>query len=233
MAASPALSDDLDLFRRRLARGQRPAVGRAHARDLARLLGVRRRPRVRGRDARSRSALRARQRLGQDHVSQADDVSAEDMMALTRDGMKKFHKDATLYVRPMYWAERAGPQALPPDPELDALCAHALRRADAQAGRILHHAVAVPPADLGDRAGRRQGRLPLSEQCARAVRGEIARLRQCHRLRRRRQRRRARQFQRLHGQGRRRVHADPRTAPSSPASRASASSRCCATPASP
>ena len=31
---------------------------------------------------------------------------------------------------------------------LDALCAHALRFADAQAGRLLDHAVAVPPADL-------------------------------------------------------------------------------------
>ena len=31
--------------------------------------------------------------------------------------MKKFPKDTTLYVRPMYWAEHAGPQALPPDPD--------------------------------------------------------------------------------------------------------------------
>jgi branched-chain amino acid aminotransferase len=45
------------------------------------------------------------------------DVSADEMMALTREGMKKFNKDVTLYVRPMYWAERAGPQALPPDPD--------------------------------------------------------------------------------------------------------------------
>jgi branched-chain amino acid aminotransferase len=44
-------------------------------------------------------------------------VSAEDMIALTREGMKKFPADTTLYVRPMYWAERAGPQALPPDPD--------------------------------------------------------------------------------------------------------------------
>jgi branched-chain amino acid aminotransferase len=44
-------------------------------------------------------------------------VLAEDMIALTREGMKKFPADTTLYVRPMYWAERAGPQALPPDPD--------------------------------------------------------------------------------------------------------------------
>jgi branched-chain amino acid aminotransferase len=31
--------------------------------------------------------------------------------------MKKFAPGTTLYVRPMYWAERAGPMALPPDPE--------------------------------------------------------------------------------------------------------------------
>ena len=44
-------------------------------------------------------------------------VSAEEMIGLTREGMKKFPADTTLYVRPMYWAERAGPQALPPDPD--------------------------------------------------------------------------------------------------------------------
>jgi branched-chain amino acid aminotransferase len=42
-------------------------------------------------------------------------VPAEEWVALTREGMKKFPADATLYVRPMYWAERAGPMALPPD----------------------------------------------------------------------------------------------------------------------
>ena len=89
-------------------------------------------------------------------------MAAEEIVGLTRDGMKKFAKDTVLYVRPMYWAERAGPQALPPDPDFDAFRAHALRFADAHAGRLLHHAVAVPPPDLGNRAGRRQGRLPLS-----------------------------------------------------------------------
>jgi branched-chain amino acid aminotransferase len=38
-------------------------------------------------------------------------------LALARDGMAKFPKDTTLYVRPMYWAERASPMALPPDAE--------------------------------------------------------------------------------------------------------------------
>ena len=44
-------------------------------------------------------------------------MSVDEIMGLTRDGMKKFDKGVTLYVRPMYWAERAGPAALPPDPD--------------------------------------------------------------------------------------------------------------------
>jgi branched-chain amino acid aminotransferase len=44
-------------------------------------------------------------------------MSADEIEGLARDGIKKFSKDTMLYVRPMYWAERAGPQALPPDPD--------------------------------------------------------------------------------------------------------------------
>ena len=44
-------------------------------------------------------------------------MSADEIAGLTREGMKKFDRDVTLYVRPMYWAERPGPQALPPDPD--------------------------------------------------------------------------------------------------------------------
>jgi branched-chain amino acid aminotransferase len=44
-------------------------------------------------------------------------MSVEKMVGLTRDGMKKFSADTTLYVRPMYWAEQASPMALPPDPD--------------------------------------------------------------------------------------------------------------------
>ena len=53
-----------------------------------------------------------------------------------------------------------------------------LRGADAEAGRHLDHAVALPPADLRDHAGRCQGRLPLSQQCARTDGGAGARFRQ-------------------------------------------------------
>jgi branched-chain amino acid aminotransferase len=44
-------------------------------------------------------------------------VAAEEWAGLAREGMHKFAPGTTLYVRPMYWAERAGPLALPPDPE--------------------------------------------------------------------------------------------------------------------
>jgi branched-chain amino acid aminotransferase len=44
-------------------------------------------------------------------------LSTDEWVGLVRDGMRKFSPDAALYVRPMYWAERAGPQALPGDPE--------------------------------------------------------------------------------------------------------------------
>jgi branched-chain amino acid aminotransferase len=44
-------------------------------------------------------------------------VSVEKWVGLVREGMAKFSSDTPLYVRPMYWAERAGPQALPPDPD--------------------------------------------------------------------------------------------------------------------
>lgn len=44
-------------------------------------------------------------------------LSVDEWVGLAREGMAKFAADTTLYVRPMYWAERAGPMALPPDPD--------------------------------------------------------------------------------------------------------------------
>jgi branched-chain amino acid aminotransferase len=44
-------------------------------------------------------------------------VSVDEWTGLVRDGMKRFAPGTTLYIRPMYWAERAGPMALPPDPD--------------------------------------------------------------------------------------------------------------------
>jgi branched-chain amino acid aminotransferase len=44
-------------------------------------------------------------------------VPVEQWIALVQEGMRRFAPNTHLYIRPMYWAERAGPQALPPDPE--------------------------------------------------------------------------------------------------------------------
>jgi branched-chain amino acid aminotransferase len=49
-------------------------------------------------------------------------VSVEEWIGLVRDGMTRFEPGTTLYIRPMYWAERAGPQALPPDPDSTRWC---------------------------------------------------------------------------------------------------------------
>lgn len=45
------------------------------------------------------------------------EVAVDEWLGLARDGIAKFAADTTLYVRPMYWAERASPMALPPDPD--------------------------------------------------------------------------------------------------------------------
>jgi branched-chain amino acid aminotransferase len=38
------------------------------------------------------------------------------------DGLKRFDRNAELYIRPMYWAEHGGPFAVPPDPESTRWC---------------------------------------------------------------------------------------------------------------
>ena len=49
-------------------------------------------------------------------------VSAETWLGLTQDGIKRFAKDAALYIRPMYWAERSGTLLVAPDPESTKWC---------------------------------------------------------------------------------------------------------------
>ncbi len=49
-------------------------------------------------------------------------VSAEQWMALTLDGIKRFDKNAPLYIRPMYWAEQSGALLVAPDPESTRWC---------------------------------------------------------------------------------------------------------------
>ena len=43
-------------------------------------------------------------------------VDVETMLGLTVDGVKRFPRDAALYIRPMYWAEQGGYMSVPPDP---------------------------------------------------------------------------------------------------------------------
>ena len=49
-------------------------------------------------------------------------VSAETWLGLTQDGIKRFAKDAALYICPMYWAERSGALLVAPDPESTRWC---------------------------------------------------------------------------------------------------------------
>jgi branched-chain amino acid aminotransferase len=49
-------------------------------------------------------------------------VPVEQWLGLVQEGMARFAPSTTLYIRPMYWAERAGPRALPGDPESTRWC---------------------------------------------------------------------------------------------------------------
>ena len=49
-------------------------------------------------------------------------VSAETWVELVHEGLKRFDRDAELYIRPMYWAEDAAGGAVRPDPETTRWC---------------------------------------------------------------------------------------------------------------
>ncbi len=49
-------------------------------------------------------------------------VPTETWVALVREGLKRFDRDAELYIRPMYWAEDAAGGAVRPDPETTRWC---------------------------------------------------------------------------------------------------------------
>lgn len=49
-------------------------------------------------------------------------ASTAQWIELAREGIRKFDKDATLYIRPMYWGEREGPWIQAPDPESTRWC---------------------------------------------------------------------------------------------------------------
>jgi len=49
-------------------------------------------------------------------------VSTETWVKLAREGVARFAKDAALYIRPMYWAEKEGPWVQAHDPESTRWC---------------------------------------------------------------------------------------------------------------
>lgn len=49
-------------------------------------------------------------------------MTVEAMLALTREGVKKFAPGKALYVKPMYWGEADGPSSIMPDPESTRFC---------------------------------------------------------------------------------------------------------------
>jgi branched-chain amino acid aminotransferase len=49
-------------------------------------------------------------------------VSEARWMELAKEGLKRFDKNAALYIRPMYWGEAVGSTAIAPDPDATAWC---------------------------------------------------------------------------------------------------------------
>ena len=134
-------------------------------------------------------------------------VSTETWMALAREGLQALRSRCrTLYTADVL-ARGCGARRGAAGPGNDALVPYALCRTVAKADRHRDHVIAVPPSDARIRAGGCQGRLPLSQQCARHDRSAVARLRQLPDVRHAGQHRRTRHRECLHGQGRRGVYA--------------------------
>ena len=49
-------------------------------------------------------------------------MTADEMMALTMEGLTKFDDDAAVYIRPMYWSKEGGPGVVVPDPDSTVFC---------------------------------------------------------------------------------------------------------------
>ena len=49
-------------------------------------------------------------------------VTQDTWLELAKDGLKRFDRDAALYIRPMYWAEQSGVVPVGPDPESTRWC---------------------------------------------------------------------------------------------------------------
>ncbi|MGN7771272.1 branched-chain amino acid aminotransferase [Rhizobiales bacterium] len=49
-------------------------------------------------------------------------MSADEIVGLTHDGLKKFDGETAVYIRPMYWGEHGGYMGVPADPESTRFC---------------------------------------------------------------------------------------------------------------
>jgi branched-chain amino acid aminotransferase len=49
-------------------------------------------------------------------------VAPEQWLELAREGLRRFDRNTELYIKPMYWAERAGPFGITPDPQSTCWC---------------------------------------------------------------------------------------------------------------
>ncbi len=156
---------DLDVFRRRLARRQRADHGPAHPRRLARLDGIRRRPRVRRGCARPRSPLCPGEPVRGELLPQPAGIGRHLARARGRRPETLRSRCRALYPADVLGGDRVAGRH-PPRPGINALVPLYLRGADTEAKRRRDHAVPVPAADGGMRAGRCQGRMPLSQQHA-------------------------------------------------------------------
>ena len=165
---------DLDLFRRRLARRQCADHGASHPCGVAGLDRVRRRARLRRRGARSRPALRPGQPVRGQFQTQAGGRYRNLAGAGPRGHRPLRRQGGTVYPADVLGAERQRRRRAVRSGNHELVPVH-LCGADAADHGLCDHAVAVPPADHGKRAGRLQGGLSLPEQFARADRSAGAR----------------------------------------------------------
>ena len=129
-------------------------------------------------------------------------MTAEEIMGLTWDGMKKFDGKTAVYIRPMYWAEHGGYMSVPADPESTRFC---LCLYEAPMITSTGFSVTVSPFRRPTfetmPTNAKSGCLYPNNGRA-IIGGEVARLRQRPRSRHARQRRRNGDIQRFRGQER-------------------------------
>src|SRR3954451_9296290 len=147
---------ELDLDRRRLARGQTADHRTAHTRGLARLLGVRRGARLRGRHARHGQARGPGEPLGRVDGPQGDDGAGGDPRAHPRGREEIRQRRSDLRQADVLGRGRWAFDD-PVRPGLYALRALPVRGADAGTGRLLGDEVALPAPDARVDADRHQG----------------------------------------------------------------------------